>query len=55
MIVYQVYYLKTLRQLFPNLVVIRGEKLFLNYALAIDDVPHLSDVTIFFSKTVRFH
>ncbi|XP_037913549.1 insulin-like receptor isoform X2 [Hermetia illucens] len=44
MIVYQVYYLKTLRQLFPNLVVIRGEKLFLNYALAIDDVPHLSDI-----------
>ncbi|XP_064117241.1 insulin-like growth factor 1 receptor isoform X2 [Macrobrachium nipponense] len=44
LLVYRVFNLTSLRHLFPNLAVIRGDVLFHNYALVIYDVPSLEDV-----------
>ncbi|XP_042888440.1 uncharacterized protein LOC122263862, partial [Penaeus japonicus] len=44
LLVYRVFNLTSLRQLFPNLAVIRGDVLFHNYALVIYDVPNLQEV-----------
>nr|AVU05021.1 insulin-like androgenic hormone receptor [Penaeus chinensis] len=44
LLVYRVFNLTSLRRLFPNLAVIRGDVLFHNYALVIYDVPNLREV-----------
>nr|WCJ14479.1 tyrosine kinase insulin receptor [Callinectes sapidus] len=44
LLVYRVFRLTTLRTLFPNLTVIRGEVLFYNYALVIYHTPDLVEV-----------
>nr|XP_025035924.1 insulin receptor-related protein [Pelodiscus sinensis] len=44
LLLFRVYGLQSLRDLFPNLAVIRGTSLFFNYALVIFEMPHLRDV-----------
>lgn len=44
LLLFRVYGLESLRDLFPNLAVIRGAHLFLGYALVIFEMPHLRDV-----------
>ncbi|EPY88677.1 insulin receptor-related receptor [Camelus ferus] len=44
LLLFRVYGLESLRDLFPNLAVIRGTRLFLGYALVIFEMPHLRDV-----------
>uniref|UniRef100_A0A8C6HUN3 Tyrosine-protein kinase receptor n=1 Tax=Mus spicilegus TaxID=10103 RepID=A0A8C6HUN3_MUSSI len=44
LLLFRVYGLESLRDLFPNLTVIRGTRLFLGYALIIFEMPHLRDV-----------
>ncbi|KFO95733.1 Insulin receptor-related protein, partial [Calypte anna] len=44
LLLFRVYGLESLRDLFPNLSVIRGTNLFFNYALVIFEMPHLRDV-----------
>ncbi|XP_010190259.1 PREDICTED: insulin receptor-related protein-like, partial [Mesitornis unicolor] len=44
LLLFRVYGLESLRDLFPNLSVIRGTKLFSSYALVIFEMPHLRDV-----------
>lgn len=44
LLLYRVYGLKTLRHLFPNLNVIRGQKLKYNYALVLFEVPDLEEL-----------
>ncbi|NIG61597.1 insulin receptor-related protein [Pontoporia blainvillei] len=44
LLLFRVYGLESLRDLFPNLAVIRGARLFLGYALVIFEMPHLRDV-----------
>ncbi|XP_077174723.1 insulin receptor-related protein isoform X2 [Paroedura picta] len=44
LLLFRVYGLESLRDLFPNLAVIRGTSLFLNYALVIFEMPHLRDI-----------
>ncbi|XP_071545123.1 insulin-like growth factor 1 receptor [Panulirus ornatus] len=44
LLIYRVFSLTSLRRLFPNLAVIRGDVLFHNYALVIYDAPSLVDV-----------
>ncbi|ERE87384.1 insulin receptor-related protein [Cricetulus griseus] len=44
LLLFRVYGLESLRDLFPNLAVIRGARLFLGYALIIFEMPHLRDV-----------
>ncbi|KAL6080802.1 hypothetical protein STEG23_023811 [Scotinomys teguina] len=44
LLLFRVYGLESLRDLFPNLAVIRGTRLFLGYALIIFEMPHLRDV-----------
>ncbi|XP_063002373.1 insulin receptor-related protein [Elgaria multicarinata webbii] len=39
--------LESLRELFPNLSVIRGTSLFFNYALVIFEMPHLRDIGLY--------
>ena len=43
-LLYRVYGLKTLRNIFPNLAVIRGQKLFWNYALVAFEMPDLEEL-----------
>ena len=49
---YRVFGLTTLRKLFPNLTVIRGQKLFYNYALVIFEVPQLEELGLIGLTTV---
>ncbi|XP_038167546.1 insulin receptor-related protein [Arvicola amphibius] len=44
LLLFRVYGLESLRDLFPNLAVIRGARLFLGYALVIFEMPHLRDI-----------
>uniref|UniRef100_A0A8D2INF6 Tyrosine-protein kinase receptor n=1 Tax=Varanus komodoensis TaxID=61221 RepID=A0A8D2INF6_VARKO len=44
LLLFRVYGLESLRDLFPNLSVIRGTSLFFNYALVIFEMPHLRDI-----------
>ncbi|XP_072503390.1 insulin receptor-related protein [Notamacropus eugenii] len=44
LLLFRVYGLESLRELFPNLAVIRGTRLFFSYALVIFEMPHLRDV-----------
>lgn len=44
LLLFRVYGLESLRDLFPNLAVIRGSRLFLGYALIIFEMPHLRDI-----------
>ncbi|XP_015271978.1 PREDICTED: insulin receptor-related protein [Gekko japonicus] len=44
LLLFRVYGLESLRDLFPNLAVIRGTSLFFNYALVIFEMPHLRDI-----------
>ncbi|GAB1600284.1 insulin-like peptide receptor isoform X2 [Argonauta hians] len=44
LIMYRAYGLKTLRDLFPNLAVIRGQELFYNYALVAFEMPDLEEI-----------
>nr|XP_055218333.1 insulin receptor-related protein isoform X2 [Gorilla gorilla gorilla] len=46
LLLFRVYGLQSLRDLFPNLAVIRGTRLFLGYALVIFEMPHLRDVAL---------
>ncbi|XP_042296706.1 insulin receptor-related protein isoform X2 [Sceloporus undulatus] len=47
LLLFRVYGLESLRDLFPNLAVIRGTSLFFNYALVIFEMPHLRDIGLF--------
>lgn len=44
LLLFRVYGLDSLRDLFPNLAVIRGARLFLGFALVVFEMPHLRDV-----------
>ncbi|GAB5583836.1 insulin receptor-related protein isoform X2 [Prionailurus iriomotensis] len=44
LLLFRVYGLESLRDLFPNLAVVRGARLFLGYALVVYEMPHLRDV-----------
>lgn len=44
LLLFRVYGLESLRDLFPNLSVIRGTNLFFNYALVIFEMPHLREI-----------
>uniref|UniRef100_A0A8C8SKG9 Tyrosine-protein kinase receptor n=1 Tax=Pelusios castaneus TaxID=367368 RepID=A0A8C8SKG9_9SAUR len=44
LLLFRVYGLESLRDLFPNLSIIRGTSLFFNYALVIFEMPHLRDI-----------
>lgn len=44
LLLFRVYGLDSLRDLFPNLAVIRGARLFLGFALVIFEMPHLRDL-----------
>jgi len=43
-LLYRVYGLQTLSRLFPNLVAVRGQSLFFNYALVVFEMPDLEDL-----------
>ncbi|XP_032870684.1 insulin-like growth factor 1 receptor [Amblyraja radiata] len=47
LLLYRVYGLETLRDLFPNLTVIRGVRLFFNYALVIFEMTHLKEIGLY--------
>lgn len=42
---FRVFKLESIRTLFPNLAVIRGERLILHYALIVYEMPDLKEVT----------
>ena len=44
LLLYRVYGLKTLAHIFPNLAVIRGQKLFFNYALVAFEMPDIEEL-----------
>jgi hypothetical protein len=44
LLLYRVYGLRTLRHIFPNLAVIRGQRLFHNYALVVFEMPDLEEL-----------
>ncbi|XP_041035673.1 insulin-like growth factor 1 receptor [Carcharodon carcharias] len=44
LLIFRVYGLESLRDLFPNLMVIKGVSLFFNYAMVIFEMPHLREV-----------
>ncbi len=44
LLVYRVYGLKTITKMFPNLSIIRGRRLFFNYALVAFEMPDLEDL-----------
>jgi insulin receptor len=45
-LLYRVYGMKTLKDLFPNLTVIRGSKLYHNYAFVVYEMMHLQDIAM---------
>nr|QHI00146.1 insulin-like peptide receptor [Sepiella japonica] len=60
LLMYRAYGLKTLRHIFPNLAVIRGQELFYNYALVAFEMPDLeelglSSLTVIQRGAVRFN
>jgi len=44
LLLYRVYGLRTLSHIFPNLIAIRGQSLFYNYALVVFEMPDLDDL-----------
>jgi len=44
LLLYRVYGLQTLSRLFPNLIAIRGQELFFNYALVVFEMPDIEDL-----------
>uniref|UniRef100_A0A6I8PDT4 Tyrosine-protein kinase receptor n=1 Tax=Ornithorhynchus anatinus TaxID=9258 RepID=A0A6I8PDT4_ORNAN len=44
LLLFRVYGLESLRDLFPNLAVVRGARLFFSYALVVVEMPHLRDL-----------
>jgi len=44
LLLYRVDGLRTLSDMFPNLVAVRGQLLFFNYALVVFEMPHLEDL-----------
>nr|XP_014341392.1 PREDICTED: insulin receptor-related protein [Latimeria chalumnae] len=47
LLLFRVYGLESLRDLFPNLSVIRGTHLFFHYALVIFEMPHLREIGLY--------
>ncbi|KAM6202450.1 epidermal growth factor receptor-like [Rhynchocyon petersi] len=47
LLLFRVYGLESLRDLFPNLTVIRGSRLFFNYALVIFEMVHLKELDLY--------
>ncbi|KAM4706801.1 insulin receptor [Discoglossus pictus] len=47
LLLFRVYGLESLRDLFPNLTVIRGTRLFFNYALVIFEMVHLREIGLY--------
>ncbi len=45
-LLYRVFGLRSLSHIFPNLAVIRGQKLFYNYALVAFEMPNLEDIAL---------
>ncbi len=52
-LLYRVYGLKSLSNIFPNLSVIRGRKLFYNYALVAYEMPDLEDLGLGSLTSIR--
>ena len=52
LLLYRVYGLKTLRHIFPNLTVIRGQDLFYNYALVAYEMPNLEELGLVSLTTI---
>ena len=52
LLLYRVYGLKTLRHIFPNLAVIRGQDLFYNYALVAYEMPDLEEIGLVSLTTI---
>uniref|UniRef100_A0A4W3HNK7 Tyrosine-protein kinase receptor n=2 Tax=Callorhinchus milii TaxID=7868 RepID=A0A4W3HNK7_CALMI len=52
LLLYRVSGLETLRDLFPNLAVIRGIQLFFNYALVIFEMTHLKEIGLYSLQNV---
>ena len=52
LLLYRVYGLKTLRYIFPNLAVIRGQDLFYNYALVAYEMPDLEEIGLVSLTTI---
>ncbi|XP_076465772.1 LOW QUALITY PROTEIN: putative molluscan insulin-related peptide(s) receptor [Babylonia areolata] len=52
LLLYRVYGLKTLRHIFPNLAVIRGQDLFYNYALVAYEMPDLEEIGLVSLNTI---
>ena len=44
LLLYRVYGMQTLSNIFPNLIAIRGQRLFYNYALVVFEMPDLEDL-----------
>ncbi|KAF7242974.1 Insulin receptor [Varanus komodoensis] len=47
LLMFRVYGLESLKKLFPNLTVIRGSRLFFNYALVIFEMVHLKEIGLY--------
>ena len=47
LLLFRVYGLESLKDLFPNLTVIRGSRLFFNYALVIFEMVHLKELGLY--------
>ncbi|XP_068090235.1 insulin receptor isoform X2 [Hyperolius riggenbachi] len=47
LLLFRVYGLESLKDLFPNLTVIRGNRLFFNYALVIFEMVHLKEIGLY--------
>ncbi|XP_053147694.1 insulin receptor [Hemicordylus capensis] len=47
LLLFRVYGLESLKKLFPNLTVIRGTRLFFNYALVIFEMVHLKEIGLY--------
>ncbi|XP_066491075.1 insulin receptor isoform X2 [Tiliqua scincoides] len=47
LLLFRVYGLESLRKLFPNLTVIRGTRLFFNYALVIFEMVHMREIGLY--------
>ncbi|GCB86702.1 hypothetical protein scyTo_0027398, partial [Scyliorhinus torazame] len=44
LLIFRVYGLESLKDLFPNLMVIKGVSLFFNYAMVLFELPHLREI-----------
>uniref|UniRef100_A0A8W8HTB1 Receptor L-domain domain-containing protein n=1 Tax=Magallana gigas TaxID=29159 RepID=A0A8W8HTB1_MAGGI len=52
-LLYRVYGLKSLRHIFPNLSIIRGHKLFFNFALVVFELMDLEELGLIGLTTIR--